>query len=47
LDLSHFGDGRVIDLLDERESETMDGNHLRVKLEEYGYHWFRVGCEQG
>jgi maltose alpha-D-glucosyltransferase/alpha-amylase len=43
LDLSSFGENHVVDLLGDRESGPSDGGRLCVKLEGYGYRWFRVG----
>jgi hypothetical protein len=32
-----------VDLFGDRESEPSDGGRMWVKLEGYGYRWFRVG----
>jgi maltose alpha-D-glucosyltransferase/alpha-amylase len=45
LALSRFDDSYVIDLLGDREYELLDGGNKRVKLEGYGYRWFRIGGE--
>ncbi len=45
LALSDLDEGHVIDLLGDSDYEPPDGARKRVKLEGYGYRWFRVGGE--
>lgn len=42
LDLSDYDAGHLIDLLSDQEYQHFDGGEHTLKLEGYGYRWFRV-----